>query len=118
VFGRQLRIEDVNRRGISSMGDDAVAKAAADGLTIREVATLDPRNPGLRAPIGRVEPVALEDSDPLARVDGTDNAIACEAEPLGEILVRGPGAGVDLASQGVLSDLINVMRRSDLLGAA
>lgn len=110
VLGRQLRTEDVSRRGISSIGDDAVKEARADGLTMREVATLGPSNspPGL---IGRVEPVGLGLEDLLARVDGTDNAVVCEAEPLGEVMVRGPGAGVELAGQGVLSDLINVALR-------
>lgn len=63
--------------------------------------------------IARVEPAALGDDDPLARVDGTDNAVVCRAEPLGEVTVIGPGAGTKLAGQGVLSDLINVALRRD-----
>jgi homoserine dehydrogenase len=50
----------------------------------------------------------LRADDPLARVDGTANAVVCKASPLGEITITGPGAGPELAGQGVLSDLIAV----------
>jgi homoserine dehydrogenase len=109
VFGRQLRAADVSRRGISSISDDTINQARSEGLTVREVATLVPGGPGTL--IGRVEPVGLRDDDPLARIDGTDNAVVCEAGPLGEIVVVGPGAGVKLAGQGALSDLINIALR-------
>ena len=109
TLGRQLRAADVSRRGISSIEDGALAQAASEGLTMREVATLERTDTGTL--VGRVEPVALAGNDALARVDGTDNAVVCEARPLGEIMIRGPGAGIELAGQGVLSDLINVALR-------
>jgi NAD(P)-dependent dehydrogenase (short-subunit alcohol dehydrogenase family) len=65
----------------------------------------------VHALVGRVEPVAIDADDPLARVGGTDNAVVCRAEPLGAITVIGPGAGIALAGQGVLSDLVNVALR-------
>ncbi len=108
VLGRQLRVADVSRRGISSVGDEAVQQARAQGLTLREVATLEPSNDDPATLVARVEPTALGCDDPLARVHGTDNAVLCEVEPLGRIAVIGPGAGIELAGQGVLSDLINV----------
>ncbi len=46
--------------------------------------------------------------DPLAPISGVVNAIVCRAEPVGEVLVAGPGAGPNLAGQGVFSDLIAV----------
>jgi homoserine dehydrogenase len=109
VFGRQLRATDVSRRGISSISDDAVNQARSEGLTMREVATVEPSGSGTL--IGRVEPVGLRGDDPLARVDGTANAVVCEARPLGEIVIIGPGAGIKLAGQGALSDLINIALR-------
>ena len=99
VFGRQLRLEDVSRAGISSVTEEAVREAVSDGRRIREVTTVE-------GSAARVEPVALELGDPLARIEGTDNAVVCSAEPLGEVTVVGPGAGLELAGQGVLSDLV------------
>lgn len=89
-----------------------IEEAARDGARIRHVATL-----GFSGPDGsgeleaRVEPVALRPDDPLADVEGVTNAIVCRAEPVGEVTVVGPGAGLALAGQGVLSDLIAVVRR-------
>jgi homoserine dehydrogenase len=111
VLGRQLRAEDVSRRGISSISDDEIRQARSEGLMVREVATLDPSASGPGMPTGRVEPVGLRADDLLAPVDGTNNAVVCEAEPLGEIMVLGPGAGVERAGLGALSDLINVALR-------
>lgn len=111
VFGRQLRLEDVGRRGISSLTEGAIDRARSEGLQIREVATLDASGGPEGSVIARVEPVALQPDDPLARVDGTDNAVVCRVAPLGEVTVIGPGAGVELAGQGVLSDLINLALR-------
>jgi homoserine dehydrogenase len=56
----------------------------------------------------RVEPTRLPREDRLASVSGVENAVVCRAEPVGEVVVTGPGAGPQLAGQGVLSDLIAV----------
>ena len=108
VFKQQLRLGDVSRRGISSVTLEAVDDARSEGLQIREVATLEPSPDAGGPPIARVAPIALAADDPLARVDGTANAVVCRAEPLGTITVTGPGAGIEFAGQGVLSDLVNV----------
>jgi len=112
VFGCQLRLDDVMRTGISSVTEDAVSHAIAQGLRIREVATLERSSSDGSSLVARVEPVALGADDPLARIDGTDNALVCRAEPLGEVMIVGPGAGIELAGQGVFSDLVNVAHYS------
>lgn len=110
VFGRQLRVEDVKRRGISTLTEAEIAAAKRAGLTIRELSALELSGDGPGDLTARVEPVALPEGDLLARVDGTANAVVCEADPLGRIAIVGPGAGTKLAGQGVLSDMINVAR--------
>jgi len=56
----------------------------------------------------RVQPELVCPGDRLANIDGTTNAVVCEASPVGEIAISGPGAGPQLAGQGVLSDIIAV----------
>jgi homoserine dehydrogenase len=109
VFGRQLRPAQVTRRGITDV-EDEVHQAAKTGRRVRLVATLEPSGPNEIA--ASVEPVALPGTDPLANVDGVMNAIVCRAEPVGEVTIIGPGAGLELAGQGVLSDLIAIARRT------
>jgi homoserine dehydrogenase len=38
--------------------------------------------------------------------------VVCSASPVGEVMISGPGAGPQLAGQGVLSDVIAVLRSS------
>jgi homoserine dehydrogenase len=111
VFGRQLRPGEVACRGIAEIGRSDVERAAAGGARIKHVATLGFSEPdGAGAVVARVEPEPLGRDDPLASIDGTTNAVVCRASPLGEITIAGPGAGPELAGQGVLSDLIAVAR--------
>jgi homoserine dehydrogenase len=102
VFGEQLAVADVTRRGLSELARSGVEP----GATIREVATLDPAA-GRRS----VEATVVADDDPLAAIEGATNCIRLEADPLGEVTITGPGAGPALAGQGVYSDVIALARR-------
>ncbi len=108
VFGIQLRPEQVARRGITDI-DGQVREAVATGRRVRLVATLELSGTGELA--ARVEPIAVATDDPLASVEGVMNAVICRADPVGQVVVIGPGAGPELAGQGVLSDLIALARR-------
>jgi homoserine dehydrogenase len=101
VFGERLALERIERRGISAV---STAETGA-GQVSREVATLDPG-----AGVGGVSPEALDRGGPLVAAEGTTNVLVCEAEPLGSIVITGPGAGPELAGQGALSDLIAIER--------
>lgn len=107
VFGIQLRPEDVVRSGISSVDRTQIDAANAAGARIKQLVTLERDAAGLTA---RVEPALVPNEDRLADVSGVGNAVVCRAEPVGEVMVTGPGAGPELAGQGVLSDLIAVAR--------
>jgi len=137
VFGRQLTLEQVTCRGITGVTGQQAREAAAAGQRIRHVATLEFAGPDGTGPDGtgpdgagpeasgpeasgaegagavtaRVQPETVPADDLLARIDGVANAVVCRARPVGEITIIGPGAGPQLAGQGVLSDLIAVARQ-------
>jgi len=108
VFGRQLRRDQVGCRAITGITRRDIDRAAALGARVKHVATLDFSGPG--AVIAKVEPEFVRHDDRLARIDGTTNALVCQAKPVGEVTVIGPGAGPQLAGQGVFSDMIAVAR--------
>ncbi len=94
VFGRQLRPEEVARRGIVEITRAELDEAAGAGARIKLVASLEPSADGLEA---RVEPVRLAADDPLASIQGVDQ---CGDLPRGaggrghdRRPGRGPGAG-------------------------
>lgn len=111
VFGRQLQREEVVRRGISGITRSEIDEAASNGRRVKHVATLEYSEPdGAGSVSARVEPDQVGGDDPLADIEGTTNAVVCRATPIGQVTIIGPGAGPELAGQGVLSDLIAIAR--------
>jgi homoserine dehydrogenase len=111
VFGRQLHLDQVARRGIDELRDAEIEEAAATGKRLKHVAMLEfAGRDGTGEVTARVEPELVSPDDPLARIEGTTNAVVFRANPVREVMVAGPGAGPRLAGQGVLSDLIAVAR--------
>jgi homoserine dehydrogenase len=112
VFGRQLRREQVTCQGITGITGQQARHAASAGGRLRHIATLAFSGPGGTGTVtARVQPEAVPASDPLASIDGVTNALIFQASPVEEITVIGPGAGPQMAGQGVLSDIIAVARR-------
>ena len=97
----QLKLDDVERRGLSEL-----ASTSEPGARIREVTALDPAA-GHRS----VAATVLAPGDPLATVDGITNYIRLEVDPLGEVSISGREQGPELAGQGVFSDVIALARQ-------
>lgn len=110
VFDRQLRPEDVERRGIDELRVEDLAASLASGKVVKPIERLLVADEGGEV-VARTGPEGLDRSDPLAAVAGAGNALVCRCDPLGEVTVTGPGAGRELAGQGVLSDVIALARR-------
>ncbi len=111
VFGAPLKPEQVFRQGITAITREEVQQASNEEKRIKLIASLQvegqPDHQVLKA---RVEPVALSLHDPLARVDGVLNAISVQTDTLSEVTVIGPGAGSKETGQGLLADLIAIIR--------
>jgi homoserine dehydrogenase len=107
VFGQPLQPAQVVRKGITAITREQVQQAITAGQRIKLIASLrmlaDQTGERLEA---RVEPVALPENDPLARVDGVMNALTFQADTLSSVTVIGPGAGRLQTGQGLLADLI------------
>ena len=111
VFGRQLRRDQVACRGITDVARSELDQAASRGARLKHIAALEFTEPdGAGEVSARVQRELVPRDDPLANVDGTTNAVVCRASPVGDATIIGPGAGPELAGQGVLSDLIAVAR--------
>jgi homoserine dehydrogenase len=112
VFGRQLRADEIVRRGIVGLDRAEIEAARSNGGHVKPLVTLEFLEAGgANTLVARVEPSLLARDDPLASISGVVNAIVCRAEPIGDVMVTGPGAGPGLAGQGVFSDLIAIAQR-------
>ncbi len=62
----------------------------------------------------RVHPTMVPKSSAIARIDGVLNAVAVDADFVGELILVGPGAGGDATASSVVSDIADVARGTAL----
>ena len=102
AFAQTPQFDKVAISGIRDVSAVDFAYAAQLGFRIKLVGTAEPG----RMP--RMQTCLLPTSMQLAKVDGVLNAVAYDAEPVGSIVLNGPGAGAGATASAVLSDIIDV----------
>jgi len=108
LFGVALRLEDVDRTGITKLTVADIESAKAAGERWKLIAQARRVDGGVKA---SVRPERLPIADPLAGVSGVMNAVTYRTEALGPITVVGAGAGGRETGFAILSDLLTLHRR-------
>lgn len=111
AFGRDIRLNDVYREGITQLKPQDLRAAEMSGYVIKHRATAELGDDG-RVSIG-VRPTLLWADDPLATVDGVLNGIVLEGPILGSVFLAGPGAGPHPTATAVLSDVVALSAMSN-----
>jgi homoserine dehydrogenase len=96
------------RPGITGVTGDAIAGAEALGLTIKLLASAVRGEDGTVA--AAVLPTAVPCASAFGRTGGVTNAVEIHAEPLGTVVLSGPGAGGPATSSAVLNDIAAIVR--------
>ena len=107
LMGVPLRMEDVERTGISGLEAEDIARAAAADERWKLIGSLEAEGGDFRA---RVAPERVPLSHPLAGVGGAVNAITFATKLLGDVTLVGPGAGRLETGYSVLVDLLEIHR--------
>jgi homoserine dehydrogenase len=107
AFGDRIKREDVYCEGIRKVGATDIAYADRLGYVIKLLAIAEKSADGSVSV--RVHPTLLAKSHPLASVNGVYNAILVEGEPLGQVMLFGPGAGAGATASAVVSDLVTLV---------
>jgi homoserine dehydrogenase len=104
LFGEEWTLADMSVTGISHLtaADIEAARAAGERWKLIASATADG---------GKVEPLRLPISDPLANIAGATNAITYTTDLLGAVTLVGPGAGQVATGFGLLADLLAIARK-------
>ncbi|HEX7191794.1 MAG TPA: homoserine dehydrogenase [Thermoanaerobaculia bacterium] len=103
------QVIDETVTGIRGVTGDDVERARLGGNVIRLVASAS------ETPLGvvlRVEPRELDANDPLANVRDENNAVVIRGRATGELTLTGKGAGALPTAAAVLSDVIEIARRT------
>ena len=111
AFGGKIKREEINAEGISKINLKDIEYANKLGFEIKLLALSERgqtnSNDSLALNIW-VGPSLIPKSHPLATVKGVNNALLIEADPLGEIMLYGPGAGSGPTAASVVSDILNL----------
>ena len=107
VMGGNLKVEDVEREGITGISQENIKSANAEGKVIKLIAQVNREGSLVK---GKVSPERVDEGDFLAQVKGAINALTFKTDTLGEITVVGPGAGRRETGFSLLNDFIHVHR--------
>ncbi len=94
-----------NTRGITHLHAREVMEAADQGMPIRLVASLFGENGQWQA---KVRPVKVPSTHPLFS-HGVQNALLYRGDAVGEVVIKGPGAGGAATASAVLADLFRFL---------
>ena len=108
AFNSRIKFENVYREGITKIRKEDMQRANELGYKIKLVAsaTIDENN---NADV-RVHPVLVPKSTMLAHISYVTNAVAISGNPIGDILLSGPGAGESPTTSSVMGDILAIAR--------
>ena len=107
LLGARLTPAGVDREGITRDAAPRAMEAARRGRRLKLVARASRQARGVTA---RVSLEELAGDDPLAQIEGQQNAIILSTDLLGEIAVVQRGGGLTQTAYALLSDLVTIAR--------
>jgi homoserine dehydrogenase len=108
AFNGRIKREDISCEGIRQINATDISYADDLGFVIKllAIAKANVDNDSLQV---RVHPTLVAKDHPLANVNGVYNAILVEGNPLGQVMLFGPGAGKGATASAVVSDIVNII---------
>jgi homoserine dehydrogenase len=106
-FGTAIDAASIYVEGISSITLADIEAADELGYRIKLLGVACRTESGIEQ---RVHPTMVPKSSAIARIDGVTNAVAVEADFVGQLVLSGPGAGGDATASSVMSDIADIAR--------
>ena len=109
--GKLVSPDAIRTEGITKIALDDVELAQALGYSIKLIGHAEEKDGKLLA---FVSPMAVTESNPLARIDGVFNGILVNANMVGDVMFYGPGAGKLPTASAVVADIVDVIAKRDV----
>ncbi len=109
AFGGRIKRDDIYCEGIRNVSAADITYAQNLGFVIKllAIAKLPTSTSSSTDSIQvRVHPTLVPTDHPLASVNGVNNAVLVEGDPIGQVMFFGPGAGEGPTASAVVSDLL------------
>jgi len=107
AFGTRVAFDQMQLEGIERISIEDIRQAADMGYRIKLLGVAQRTADGLEQ---RMMPCLVPASSPLGQLEGGTNMVVLEGDAVGQIVLRGAGAGAGPTASAVLSDLIDVAR--------
>ncbi len=113
AFGGAINRAEIPTTGINHLEGIDVNYARKLGygiklLAISEKGKIQSKNEDSQPLSVWVEPTLVPEDNPLAGVNGVNNAILVEGNPIGQVMFFGPGAGSGPTASAVVADILNI----------
>ncbi|MEM5467753.1 homoserine dehydrogenase [Celeribacter marinus] len=106
-FGTKVAFSDMVLEGIERITIDDIRQAADMGYKIKLLGVAQMTGRGLEQ---RMTPCLVPDTSPLGQLDGATNMVVLEGDEVGQIVLRGAGAGMGPTASAVMSDVLDIAR--------
>lgn len=107
AFGSRVTFDAVEIEGIERVSIDDIRQAADMGYVIKLLGVAQVTGRGLEQ---RMSPCLVPADSPLGQLPGATNMVVIEGDAVGQIVLRGAGAGEGPTASAVMSDVIEIAR--------
>ncbi len=107
AFGTRPSFDAVEIEGIERVSIDDIRRAADMGYRIKLLGVAQMTGRGLEQ---RMSPCLVPADSPLGQLQGGTNMVVVEGDSVGQIVLRGAGAGEGPTASAVLSDIVEIGR--------
>ncbi|SDK31872.1 homoserine dehydrogenase [Aliiruegeria lutimaris] len=111
AFGTQVDFDAVELEGIQKLSIDDIRTAASLGYRIKLLGVAQMTGRGLEQ---RMSPCLVPADSPIGQLQGGTNMVVLEGDSVGQIVMRGAGAGEGPTASAVMSDIIEIARGTRL----
>ena len=111
AFGTKVSFDAVELEGIGAISIDDIRLAADMGYRIKLLGVAQMTGRGLEQ---RMTPCLVPADSPLGQLQGGTNMVVLEGDSVGQIVLRGPGAGMGPTASAVMADVLDIARGTRL----
>ncbi|WP_204113754.1 homoserine dehydrogenase [Shimia biformata] len=107
AFGTEVDFDGVELEGIQRVSIDDIRQAADMGYRIKLLGVAQMTGRGLEQ---RMSPCLVPDDSPLGQLQGGTNMVVIEGDAVGQVVLRGAGAGEGPTASAVMGDVCDIAR--------
>ena len=107
AFGTKVNFAGMELEGIERITIDDIEQAADMGYRIKLLGVAQMTGRGLEQ---RMSPCLVPATSPLGQLEGGTNMVVVEGDSIGQVVLRGPGAGEGPTASAVMGDVLDIAR--------